>query len=282
MLLSTFYFSIMNVFIKKVNHLPVMELVFFRCFISFSMCYIYLTRHHISKRGTNRGLLLARGITGTFALYLFFVSLHEMPLGTAVTIQYMSPIFTSIIAIFYLKEKISLSQWLFFIISFSGVLVLKGFDSRISMGVLLIGICSAFMSGISYNLIRSLKEKEHPTVVVLHFQLVGFIIGLSFTIFNWKMPVWMDWIYLAIVGVMTQLAQVHMTKAFQMERVGDISILNYLGAIYALIFGYFLFNELYSILSLLGIVLILGGVVMNYFYQKRLNRKSPAKNISAL
>ena len=280
MLLSTFFFAIMNVFIKKVNHLPVMELVFFRCFISFSMCYVYLTRHHISKKGTNRGLLLARGISGTIALYLFFVSLHEMPLGTAVTIQYMSPIFTSIIAIFYLKEKIGLSQWLFFLVSFTGVIVLKGFDTRINTGILLVGLFSAVMSGISYNLIRSLKEKEHPTVVVLHFQLVGFVIGLCFSIFNWKMPEGMDWLYLAIVGVMTQLAQVHMTKAFQMERVGDISILNYLGAIYALIFGYFLFGELYSTLSLMGIVLILAGVVMNYFYQKRVNKKQLSKILS--
>ena len=273
MLLSTFYFALMNVMIKQIPHIPPMELVFFRCVISLSMCYVFLTTHKISVKGTNHGLLLARGLFGTLALYTFFITLHEMPLGTAVTIQYMSPIFTTIIGVFYLKEKLKLPQWAFFLISFSGILFLKGFDNRIQTEYLIIGILSAISSGFAYNMVRSLKEKEHPTVVVMHFQLIGAIIGLGFTLFNWVLPHGMDWFYLIATGIFTQLGQVNMTKALQMERVADMSILNYLGALYALIFGYILFGEVYGPMAIIGIVLILSGVVFNYFYQRRFKKE---------
>jgi len=134
-----------------------MEIVFFRCFVSMLLCFQIIFKEKADWKGSNRSLLLARGIFGTIAVYTFFVTLHNIPLGTAVTIQYLSPIFTTIIAIFLLKEKVKPLQWIFFLISFTGVLVIKGFDSRISLTMLGVGIISALSSGFAYNMVRSLK-----------------------------------------------------------------------------------------------------------------------------
>jgi len=216
--------------------------------------------------GNNRKLLLARGIFGTVALYTFFITLHKMPLGTAVTIQYLSPVFTTVIAIFLLKESIKPLQWLFFSVSFAGVIVIRGVSAGIPAGMIAIGILSALSSGFAYNMVRSLKEKEHYAVVVLHFQLVGTLIGLAFSIFNWVMPYGIEWFYLIMIGVLTQVAQVSLTKALQMEKIANVSILNYLGVIYALLFGFTFFSEHYTLYTMLGILLVIGGVLFNFLY----------------
>ncbi len=262
----------MNVFIKKVSHLPAMEIVFFRCLVSMVMCFVIIFQEKADWKGSNRKLLLARGLFGTLALYTFFVTIQNIPLGTAVTIQYLSPVFTTIIAIFFLNEKVKALQWLFFAISFAGVLVIKGFDSSISLTMLAIGITSALASGFAYNMVRSLKEKEHTMVVVLHFQLIGAITGLLFTLFNWQTPVGIEWFYLIMIGVCTQLGQVNLTKALQREKIANVSIFNYLGILYALVFGIVLFGEQYAGLTIWGIALVVGGVLLNYFYQRSQNK----------
>ncbi len=272
MLLSTFSFAVMNVFIKKVSNIPAMEIVFFRCFVSMLLCFQIIYKDKADWKGNNRTLLLARGIFGTIAVYAFFITLHNMPLGTAVTIQYLSPIFTTIIAIFLLKEKVKPLQWVFFIISFAGVLVIKGFDSRISLMMLTIGITSALASGFAYNMVRSLKAKEHTMVVVLHFQLIGTLVGFLFTIFNWQTPQGMEWFYLIMIGVCTQIGQVQLTKALQQEKIANVTIFNYLGILYALFAGFIFFGEHYEGLTLWGIALVIGGVLMNYFYQHSTNK----------
>lgn len=273
MALAAFWFALMNVFVKKVNHLPAMELVFFRCIISTIFCFGGLYLAGINWRGSNRKLLFLRGFFGTVSLWLYFVTLKELSLGTAVSIQYMSPIFTVIVASYLLKEKILPLQFFFFIISFTGVVFIKGFDSNVSTIYLLAGVGSAIGSALAYNMIRNLRGKEHPLVVVLHFQLLAAIVGLSFSVFNWVAPNGIEWLYLFLIGVTTQLAQMAMTRALQNDKVANVTILQYTGIIYALIFGYFLFDEKHGIASLTGMLLIISGVVLNIFFGKR---KEPA------
>ena len=282
MLFSTFSFAVMNIFIKKVGNIPAMEIVFFRCTVSMLLCFFIIFRAKTDWKGSNRTLLIARGTFGTIALYTFFITINKMPLGTAVTIQYLSPIFTTIIAIFLLKENIKLLQWLFFIISFIGVLVIKGVDSRVSMFILGMGIISAIASGFAYNMVRSLKGREDTMVVVLHFQIIGSAAGLIFSLFNWRTPIGMEWVYLILIGVCTQLGQVNLTKALQRVRIADATILNYLGIIYALIFGFLFFGERYNWLTLLGIMLVLAGVGMNFLYQKMTNHLVVEEELTTL
>jgi drug/metabolite transporter (DMT)-like permease len=245
-----------------------MEIVFFRCAVSMLLCFQVLIKEKVDWKGSNRALLIARGAFGTIAVYTFFVTLQNMPLGTAVTIQYLSPIFTTVIAIFLLKERVKPLQWLFFIISFAGVLVIKGVDTRVSLTMLLIGIVSALASGFAYNMVRSLKEKEHTMVVVLHFQIIGVVTGFVFSVFIWRMPQGWEWFYLVMTGVLTQIGQVNLTKALQLEKIASVSIFNYLGIIYALALGFLLFGEQYHWIALAGIILVIAGVLLNFIYNR--------------
>lgn len=269
MLIATFYFAMMNIFVKAVSHLPSMEVVLFRCGISLLMCVYFLHKEKVDWRGSNRKLLFLRGVFGTISLYAYFVTIANMPLGTAVTIQYLSPIFTTILAIFVLSEKVKPVHWLFFMISFAGVFMIKGFNEQVELKYLAIGILSAAGSACAYVTIRSLKHLEHPLVVVLHFQLLGTITGFAFTLQNFVMPVGMDWVYLILVGIFTQLGQVNMTRSLQIDSVAKVTILNYTGVLYAILSGYFLFGEKYPASTLIGIALVIGGVLMSMIYRNK-------------
>lgn len=280
MLAATFWFALMNVSVKKISHLPAMEMVFFRCGIASILCIAGLMRVRVSLKGNNNRILLLRGLFGTIGLYTFFLTVQQMPLGTAVTIQYLSPIFSAIFAYFILKEKILPVQWLFFIISFAGVILIKGFDSDVSWTMLFTGLISAIFAALAYNMVRSLSNKEHPLVVVLHFQFLGFITGAIFTSFNWKQPAAEDWAFILLTGIFTQLGQVNLTRSLQKENIGKVSILNYLGIFYAVFFGWFLFGEKTGPGVIAGMLLVSAGVISNLLVTGL--KKSPVPEPSAL
>jgi drug/metabolite transporter (DMT)-like permease len=278
MFLSTLAFFLANICVKQVAHIPAMETVFFRCTIASVFCLIGLHRAEADWKGTNHTQLILRGVFGTTALFLFFVTLQNIPLASAMTIQYLSPIFTTVIAIFFLGESVAKLQWLFYAFAFGGVLLIERSDPRISPFYLAIGIISAFCSGMAYNLVRSMKGKEHPLTVVLHFQLIGVVVGFISLFFEWRMPFGWDWLYLFLVGVFAQLGQVFLTNALQKERVASVAIINYSGLIYALLAGSILFSEQQSAVSLAGMLLVVFGVLLSVVYS---NRKREIEKIEA-
>ena len=272
MIISTFAFFMANVFVKQVAHIPAMETVFFRCAVATVFCVYGLRRAKASLIGSNHLMLLFRGMFGTTALFCFFLTIQNMPLASAQTIQYVSPIFTATIAIFVLGESVKAMQWVFYAIAFSGVLVIERFDDRISPFYLALGLLSAFCSGMAYNLVRSLRGKEHPLTVVLHFQLVGAVVGFISLFFQWEWPQGWDWLYLFLIGIFSQTGQMFLTHALQRERIAGVAIINYTGLIYAITIGWFVFGEAQPILSLLGMLLVVVGVVMSVMYGRRQSR----------
>jgi drug/metabolite transporter (DMT)-like permease len=273
MLLATFWFALMNVMVKNLAHLPTSELVFFRCGVATCIGFIALHRAKVDWLGSNRTLLLLRGLFGTIALYAFFYTVQHMPLGTAVTLQYLSPIFTTIFAIFLLNEHVRPIQWLWFAISFCGILVIKGVDTGISWALLGVGIFSAVFSALAYNMVRTMREKEHPLVVVLHFQLLGAIVGGIVSVFNWKQPIGMDWIWILLLGILTQLGQENLTRSLQLENMAKVTILNYLGVGYAILFGWMFFNETLVFAEFMGMLLVVAGIVLNLITSPKVNKK---------
>lgn len=278
MFLSTLAFSVANILVKQVSHIPAMEVVFFRCTVASAFCFIGLYRAKADWKGSNRTMLLLRGTFGTIALYCFFLTLQNIPLASAMTIQYLSPIFTTIIAIFLLSEKVKALQWIFYAMAFSGVLFIERFDTRISLFYLVLGITSAFCSGVAYNLVRRLREREHPLTVVLHFQLIGMIAGFVSIFFEWKTPIGWDWFFLFLVGVFSQLGQIYLTSALQKEKAASVAIINYTGLVYALSIGFIVFGESQSIETLMGMSLVVLGVILSVFYGRR---RREVENIEA-
>jgi drug/metabolite transporter (DMT)-like permease len=269
MLVSSFAFSLMHLCVKALPHIPVFDLVFFRSIVSLLISFTSLKQKNIYVLGNNKKVLLARGFFGVTALTLFFITIQNLPLAGAVTIQYLSPIFTAIFAIWILNEKIKNRQWFFFALAFLGVLTLKGFDisGQISFKYVGIGLVSACFSGLAYNCIRLLRNTEHPLVVVFYFPLVATPIMAVLSYFNWVKPQGIDWVYLILLGIITQIAQIYMTKGIQSDRAGNIMTYKYIGVLFAFGYGYLFFGETYSFMSIFGIFLLLSGVLLNIVFK---------------
>ncbi len=273
MLMATFFFSLMNVCVKLVSHLPAVEVIFFRSVVSLVMSYVAIRRQKLNIWGNNPKTLVLRGTAGAGALILFFITLHNMPLATAVTVQYLSPIFTTILGVFIVKERVKPWQWVFFALSFAGVLVVEGVDTRVSPLYLGLGVVSALLSGLAYNFIRKLNTQEHPLVIVFYFPFITLPIALIYSAFDWVQPQGWDWAILLFVGVLTQLAQYYMTMSYQAEELSKVANLNYIGIIYALVFGFILFDETFKLGAYLGMALVLTGVILNIRYKSKLTKQ---------
>jgi drug/metabolite transporter (DMT)-like permease len=272
MIISSFAFSLMHLCVKALPNIPVFELVFFRSFISLLISFTSLKSKNIPIFGVNKKILLIRGFIGVTALTLFFITLQNIPLASAVTIQYLSPIFTALFAVWILKERMKKIQWVFFSLAFLGVFILKGFDTsgQLSYFYISIGLISACLSGVAYNCIRLLRKTEHPLVVVFYFPLVATPIMAVLSFFNWVQPQGIDWFYLLLLGILTQVAQIYMTKGIQSDSAGNIMTFKYIGVLFALIYGYLFFGETYSFLSILGIFILILGVLLNMFFKDRI------------
>jgi drug/metabolite transporter (DMT)-like permease len=269
MLLATFVFALMNVGVKYVSHIPAVEIIFFRSVISFIMSGTVLKLQKVNLFGNNYKILLIRGAAGAVALIMFFITLQQIPLASAATLMFLSPIFTAILGIWIVKEKVNPIQWLFFLLSFGGILIIQGFDLRISPLMALLGVGAAFFSGIAYNMIRKLKTSEHPLVIVFYFPLVTLPIAGVYSVMNWVMPKGIDWVILIAIGVLTQIAQYFMTKSYQTEQLSKVANLNFIGIIYALGFGYVFFEESFNFMTYIGMTLVITGVVLNIAFKSK-------------
>jgi|SRR5690606_5987186 drug/metabolite transporter (DMT)-like permease len=265
MLMAGFFFAIMNVCVKFVSHLPTLEVVLFRSIFSFVVTYYYLRKNNIPPLGNNIPVLTLRGIAGCLGLIGSFYTLQHIPLASAVTINYLSPFFTAILGIFIVKQSVRPVQFLYFALAIAGVFLLKGFDFRISTLDVIIGLSAALFAGIAYNMIARSKGNEHPLVVIFYFPLLTIPVVGIYTLFDWKTPIGIDWLYLLLIGICTQVAQYYMTLSYQSANLAKVASLNYLGVLYALGFGYIFYQETFNTMSLIGILVILIGVFLNLY-----------------
>ncbi|WP_345190297.1 DMT family transporter [Algibacter agarivorans] len=268
MIISTMAFACMNGIVKHLVHINAYQIVFFRSVSSLFFTFGFLLKNNIPLLGNNRKLLVLRGVVGVTSMTLFFMSTKYLPIGTAVSLRYMAPIFAAIFAVFLLKENIKLPQWFFFFMAFAGVLVLKGLDTQLNSYGLLLIFLSAVFSGLVYIVISKIGRKDHPVVIVNYFMVISTIVGGVLSINHWINPVGIEWFMLLGLGVFGYFGQVYMTKAFQIAATNQVAPLKYLEVIFTVLFGVFIFSEVYTLWSLLGIALIIGGLILNALYKK--------------
>lgn len=124
LILATLLFSLVNLGVKFLDkptflnpnpqNFPVYELVFFRSLIALAISITVVKIRKIPLLGNNKKWLVIRGLSGATALYLFFITIQNLPFAIATAVQYLSPVFTVIIAIFLLKEKVAVHTMVVF------------------------------------------------------------------------------------------------------------------------------------------------------------------------
>lgn len=268
MVISTIAFTLMNVTAKKLIDYNTYQIVFFRSLGSLVLTAAFLLHFKISFFGKQKKLLFLRSFVGFMSMSFFFMSLKYLPVGSAVTLRYLSPMFALLIAVIFFREKILSFQWLFAILAFAGVFVLKYTDIQINTIGFITILISALFGGLVYILLHRIGPTENPITVVNHFMLFCVIVGGFISVFNWKTPLSKDWLPLLSLGIYGFFGQLYMTKAFQLELVNKIAPIKYLEVIFTVLIGILLFNEIYTIWSILGILMIISGLVLNIAYKK--------------
>lgn len=293
-ILSGLCFLIVNFFVKilgagpdqslmpGVQVYPGHELVLARSIVTFVISLSIIRYRGLPMWGVNKKWLIIRGVAGTIALTIFFYTIHHMPLAIAIVIQNLSPIFTVILAILLLKERVLVLQWFFIIMSFIGLLMIA-FDQfshsganfeEISFFWLGMGIVSAFFSGIAYTAIMKLRNTDSPIVIVMYFPMIAIPLMTFLCFYDFTMPRGIEWLILIIIGIFTQLAQITMTKALHDGAAATITPFQYISVIYAFLVGYFFFGEKLSWMVDVGIAIVLIGVLSNSLIRANKQRRS--------
>jgi len=275
MLLSTLSFAFMNALVKYLVNYSTFQLVFFRSLGSLFITYFFLKSRKIPQWGTHKKLLIYRGIVGVTSMVLFFWGVYYISIGSAVTLRYVSPIFAGILAVFFLAEVIKPLQWLFFVMAFSGVFLIKSYDpSGSNFGVFLV-LLAAFFSAVVYILISKIGNQEHPVVVVHYFMLIATAVGGVGSLFFWISPSLDDFLLLSSMGVFGFFGQLFMTKAFQNAEAHMVAPFKYIEVLFTLGFGVLVLGETYDFYQLLGTFLVIFGLVLNVWYKSRNKKNHP-------
>ena len=261
-LIATLSFAIMNVMAKALHDFHFMQVVFFRATGTFIFLFPYMVIKKIPLIGNNPKLLLIRATTGLVSLSAFFYAIQIIPLGAAISIRYVGPVFGAILAFYFLKEKVSPIQWLSFVVAFSGVLLIKGFDLRVGYLGLGLSLLSAFFLGIVFVLIRYLATREHFMTIIIYFMTTSMIVSLFFSQY-WRLPLGNEWISVVWIGIFGMIGQLFMTKAFALAEATVLAPFKYMEIVYALLMGFFFFGESYTLTALLGMALIVSGMIWN-------------------
>ncbi|RAJ14656.1 EamA-like transporter family protein [Olleya aquimaris] len=269
MIISALAFTLLNVGVKYLGKFNVYQIVFFRALGSLFFTFPFLLKNKISFIGNKVKLLVARSIVGLIAMTMFFASIKLLPTGTAVSIRYIAPIFAALFALFLLKERIKPIQWLFFIAAFCGVLMLKGLETNVDSLGFVFALISALFTGLVFIIIRRIGNQDHPMVIVNYFMVTSFIIAGILSIKYWIQPIGIEWVALLSLGVFGYFGQIYMTKALQTSETRLVAPLKYIEVVFTMLAGVIWFTEDYTIVTILGMILIITSLVLNVIVVKR-------------
>jgi drug/metabolite transporter (DMT)-like permease len=265
MLFSIVSFSLMHLCVKAIPEIPVVQTILLRSIFSIVFCWIAIKQAKVSIWGNNKLFLVLRGVVGMLSLICFFYSIQLLPLGTAVTIGNLIPFFTLFLAFLFLKEKVPILKWVFFGISFAGVLLMKGLDKELPALGIILGLCAAFFTATAHFVVRKLRDTDHTAVIMFYFPLITIPCMLPFIFTEWKTPDAREWLFLLLIGITTHIGQLFLTKAYKYEEVKNVSFVYYLGIVLSFLYAFFFFDEFISWKSSFGVGLVILGMLLNIF-----------------
>lgn len=263
MLLSVVLFTTANALVKSIGYLPTTQIVFMRSLISLLMCAAYVKYRRFPFFGVNRKWLVIRGAFGVIGLTLFFFTIQNIPLATATVIQYLSPIFTVILAMLYLDQRVRPIQWVFMLVALTGVIILNGLDPNVRLSYVLIGIASAFFASVAYMATVKCSATDHPVLIVMYFHLLATPIMGSYSFFHWVALSSHEWLVGLTVGVISVFAQIAMAFAITKEDASVVTPFKYVGAVLAWLVGIYFFEEQIGVWGTIGLLVVSAGVILN-------------------
>ena len=259
MFLSVCTFSVMDLLVKWSSDYPTGEVLFFRGFFGLLPTYFLIPKNKLKTFYTTERSKehLFRCLMGLMALIAIVIALRELPLAVVVSLSYAAPLFITVLSIFLLSEKVGVFRWLAVLIGFLGVIIIAepGFKGMNYLYFLPLIFCIG-MAFVTIT-IRKLSTTEPIWLISIFFTITISIAGLATIPMGWVMPNFQDFVLLALIGVTGGSANLFLTQSYKLSEVSLVAPLKYLALIFAIIFGYLIWNETPTIKTLIGASLVI-------------------------
>nr|XP_039264157.1 solute carrier family 35 member G1-like [Styela clava] len=269
-LLSSVFFSF-NALLAKLLSLNAVQIASSRCFIQYIFLFPYLIYKEkmdgILGSPKIRPFLWLRGFCGSVSGMLFYLAVRNLSVGNAVTLAFLDCVLCPILGRIFLKESLTVMDYVFALIAFSGVILiaqppfifphLSSTTTESAFGVIC-ALVSALMASSSYLSIRKIGTQTHYLIVTWYYSIVGCILDPVILIISgqYQPPCLSQIPIILLLTASGFLGQVTLTLALQHERAGTVAVLLTLQIIVVYFVQVVFLNDIPSMLSIIGTVLI--------------------------
>ncbi|MEW9920040.1 DMT family transporter [Marimonas sp. MJW-29] len=273
-------FTCMSAIIKATaDEVPPGQAVFFRSFFAIPIILLWLAQRgqlSIGLKPKNPMAHVWRGAIGTTAMGLTFAGLGLLPLPEVTAIGFATPIFTVLLAAFMLGERIRIFRISAVAIGLIGVLIIlwprfggADLDRMATIGALLILGATLLRSLVQIHL-RQMVQTEHTAAIVFYFSLTASILSLMTFPFGWVVPTGSTLALLITAGLVGGVAQILVTSSYRFGAVSMLAPYDYTSMLFAIILGYFIFDELPTAMMLAGSGLVIAAGALVIWRERQL------------
>ena len=260
MILSVLFFSLMDVLIKITHEYDVGQVMFSRALFGLIPIFFLIPKNKIRNfyKTKYKSLHWWRSAIGAVAMYAIFVGLRNLELAEVTSMAFSGPIWVVIFSILFLGEKVRMKRWIAVGLGFVGVLIISkpGFDNLNFYYIYPIIFTLGF-AGVSIFIRKLTLVGEPVYLIAFYFSICSAIFGLFTLPFGgWIMPSSYDFGLLILIGLFGSIANLLLTKSYQLAEISLTKPLKYLSLVFAIIFGFYIFNEIPTIYTLSGAGLI--------------------------
>lgn len=275
-LCSVLLFITMASLIKATaHHVPAGQAVFFRSFFAIPVIFAWLWMRGDLRTGltvTSKLRHFWRGLVGTGAMGLGFAGLGLLPLPEVTAIGYAAPLLVVVFAAMFLNEDVRAFRLFAVALGMVGVTIvlaprltmLSGptVDSGAALGAMLV-LMGAICAALAQIYVRKMVQTEQTSAIVFYFSLTATGLSLLTIPFGWVMPPPFEALLLVIAGLLGGLGQIFLTSAYRFADASVVAPFDYASMIFAILIGYFIFDEVPTLQMLAGAgLVILAGVMI--------------------
>jgi len=266
MLAAGLAFALMGVFVKlAAEHHSAAELVFWRSIMQVAVAWALLRHLGLAVRTTRLGMHVHRGVAGFASLFTFFYALTALPVATAMTLNYSSPVFLAILLAVLARERPDWKLVSTVLLGFAGVaLLLRPTFEDALWWPGLVGLVSGAISAIAFWNVRELVRADEPEARVVFyfgvFALLGSLVWMAPQ--PWHPPTRESAWFLVGVGAFGAFGQVAMTRAYGQGSTLVAAALSYSGIVFASVIGIAVFGDRLPAIAWVGIVLIVAAGIV--------------------
>jgi len=279
MILSVLFFSLMDVLIKITNEYDVGQVMFSRALFGLIPIFFLIPKKKLKYFYKTKRVKLhcLRAGVGTIGMWAIFGGLRNLELAEVTSIAFSGPIWVVIFSILFLSEKIKAKRWTAVGLGFIGVIIISkpGFDNLNYYYIYPVIFTLAF-AGVSIFIRKLTLVGEPVYLIAFYFSICSAIFGLFTLPFGgWLMPSSYDLGLLILIGLFGSTANLLLTKSYQLAEVSLTTPLKYLSLVFAIIFGFYLFNEVPTIYTLSGAGLIVISSAIIFVREHQLKKPIP-------